>query len=277
MRKIRSIAKQLLEQNFPFVYWKLKVRKMLGGKKIDEELLLLPILCNNNKIFIDIGAAGGLYSVNALPHSQSCIMFEPIPAAANELRALCKYSSSRLAVEEVAVSDRSGTASFRIVEKDAGRSTLEKENHLDVTNGGEVIETIVTVKKLDEYGYDDVGLIKIDVEGHEVAVLDGAIETLRSNTPNIIIEIEERHNHESFHKVRYLLENLGYIGFFMLDKTLNPISTFDFEKYQNVTNIGDVTNNYQRKGVYVNNFIFVPANYATEFCNRVEALMKNMG
>lgn len=46
----------------------------------------------------------------------------------------------------------------------------------------------VSVQKLDDYGLDDVSLIKIDVEGMEPHVLRGAEETIRRNRPLIYAE-----------------------------------------------------------------------------------------
>ncbi len=50
----------------------------------------------------------------------------------------------------------------------------------------------VPTKRLDEIYEGDVGLIKIDVEGHEQAVLDGAIETVRRCRPRMLVEVDER-------------------------------------------------------------------------------------
>ena len=40
------------------------------------------------------------------------------------------------------------------------------------------------------------GFIKIDVEGHELKVIDGAKETIEKHKPNLLIEIEEQHSKE---------------------------------------------------------------------------------
>ena len=42
--------------------------------------------------------------------------------------------------------------------------------------------------------FSNVGFIKIDVEGHEHAVLEGATKTIKRNMPNLLVEMEEKHN-----------------------------------------------------------------------------------
>ena len=44
-------------------------------------------------------------------------------------------------------------------------------------------------RPLDDFGFSDVSLIKIDVEGHENAVLEGAKETIAGSRPVVIVEI----------------------------------------------------------------------------------------
>jgi hypothetical protein len=47
----------------------------------------------------------------------------------------------------------------------------------------------MTVERLDSYSLNDIGFIKIDVEGHELQVLKGATETLKENNyPPILFE-----------------------------------------------------------------------------------------
>ena len=67
------------------------------------------------------------------------------------------------------------------------------DSNLSALQSGGVVETVkVPMRTLDSYQLSNVGFIKIDVEGHEEAVLHGSSETLRREMPNLMIEIEDR-------------------------------------------------------------------------------------
>ena len=51
----------------------------------------------------------------------------------------------------------------------------------------------VPARRLDSIVDSEVGFIKIDVEGHEAAVLTGANRLIHKSRPNLVIEIEQRH------------------------------------------------------------------------------------
>ena len=48
----------------------------------------------------------------------------------------------------------------------------------------------VIVRPLDSYNFENVSVIKIDVQGYEPKVLDGAKETINKHKPTIFIEVE---------------------------------------------------------------------------------------
>jgi FkbM family methyltransferase len=48
----------------------------------------------------------------------------------------------------------------------------------------------VDVKPLDSFEFQNLAVLKIDVQGYEPKVLDGAIETIKKHKPIIFIEVE---------------------------------------------------------------------------------------
>jgi FkbM family methyltransferase len=162
-------------------------------------------------------------------------------------------------VEAVALSDEVGEATLRgpvaesvgiegIHKTLTGRATVESENLLDDCDYSQIYEVAVPRRKLDDYDFDAVGFIKIDVEGHELSVLRGASNTIERHRPLMLIEIEDRHKPNAICNVHSFLGNLGYEGYFLLNKKLMPLTCFDLAAHQK---------NWRQSGLYINNFFFV--------------------
>jgi hypothetical protein len=69
-----------------------------------------------------------------------------------------------------------------------------------------------TVVPLDLFKFNDVDFIKIDVEGSELEVLHGARETIKNNSPIILIELLNSHKNAEHNTIMVttFLEELGY-------------------------------------------------------------------
>jgi FkbM family methyltransferase len=220
---------------------------ILYRKSKENEMAILSSLCDKSKISIDVGASDGLYLAPMRKYSKHCIAFEPRSVAKKELDYLFRKCMN-VTIEEVALSNYTGVAKLQIFKDDEGRSTIEKEN--DLTSEGSVEIVDVPVLKLDDYIFQEgVGFIKIDVEGHEENVLQGALSMLNKFHPNILIEIEERHNKGSFNRVQFLLHAEGYKGFVYLDHKLKSIDNADISNLQNIKLFGTSD--------YIYNFIFI--------------------
>jgi len=82
-----------------------------------------------------------------------------------------------------------------------GGTTLNKR-----TDGKKTVSVDVSCKRLDDV-YDGIpSIIKIDVEGHELNVLKGAVNTIKKHKPMILIEIHHFENSE----IPKFIESLGY-------------------------------------------------------------------
>ena len=112
----------------------------------------------------------------------------------------------------------------------------------------------VKVSTVDSYEFDDVDLIKIDVEGHEKSVIEGALKTIKKTQPILLVEIEQRHIEKEIEDIFQLILNLNYNGFFLLDNSLTPLEEFSYEKNQKPFLDNVIVKEY------INNFIFVPKN-----------------
>ena len=212
------------------------------------EFELMSNLLDKEKISIDVGAHLGTYTYYMIKNSKRSWAFEPNPQFFENLKSL----SPNLIVKQIALSDQNGEAFLRIPAKALGRGTIEKDNTLEEFENIDFIS--VEQKKLDDYELETVGLIKIDVEGHELSVLNGAKNLLIRDKPALLIEAEERHKRNAVIKVRKFLEELDYKGFFLSESGLEKIENFQQEYHQNPRNI----KGKEKVGIYINNFLFLP-------------------
>lgn len=134
---------------------------------------------------LDIGASTGAllrYMGELAPHGRH-IAFEPRPDAADLLRS----QFPEVTVHAVALAAEDGEAPFTLVVSNPAYSGLRPRRY----DRPEQTQTItVPVRRLDELVPADlpVAFIKIDVEGGEVGVLQGGVETLRRCQPIIAFE-----------------------------------------------------------------------------------------
>lgn len=232
--------------------------RLLHGRRIrraqaqERELKVLPALCDSRKKAIDIGANRGLYVNSLVGLVRSVVAFEPLP---NLCARLKKLYGRRIEIESVALSDAEGMAELRLPYGNYSWATMAPTNSLSLTDASKKIVIVqVNTRPLDSYNFSDVGFIKIDVEGHEEAVIAGGQATLAREMPNLIIETEERHNPGSVLRIENMLRSIGYQCFYLYDDLVHPFTDFDLARDQPITNISETG----KEGRYINNFIFVP-------------------
>jgi len=109
----------------------------------------------------------------------------------------------------------------------------------------------VAMRALDNLVLPPTGFIKLDVEGHELAVLKGGKSLIIRDRPILLVELEERFGDGSVARTREFLEPQGYRGLFLDRAVLRPIVAFDPAVHQAMTQWGN-------PGAYINNFIFIP-------------------
>ena len=156
-----------------------------------EDRILEEILGDRSEGYcVEIGAYDGRTGSASYPFEKRgwhCLLVEPIPALVDEIR---KHRACT--VVNCAVSDKEGTATFFVAENVEQMSTLDlAPDHLEWIKqvGGAIKEITVRTATLDsllaEAAFPEIQFITIDVEGHEMAVLEGF--TLEAHRPRIVI------------------------------------------------------------------------------------------
>jgi FkbM family methyltransferase len=146
---------------------------------------------HNEKRFIDIGAHVGTYTWTLAPYCKEVVAFEPTKRTYNFLCAnvMLKNLSNKVTAHNVALGESTSRQIFYERSKDGGTNGFALEYHDGQWLGNNQDNYLMTVERLDSYSLNDIGFIKIDVEGHELQVLKGATETLKENNyPPILFE-----------------------------------------------------------------------------------------
>lgn len=218
-------------------------RELTKGEK---ELTLLPALVDPARLALDIGANRGIWTHLMVRQGARVIAFEPNPKMFAILKAAMPRGTNAF---DLALSDREGEAELKIPRYARGYSNQHAS--LEASRVGGNLFGAVTVKtaRLDDLDPDPVGFIKIDVEGHELAVLRGARETIARDRPNMIIEMEQRHTGRDIGDDLDAVEAMGYETFFIGRQGLQRRTAFDpVRHHQPDTHPSD----------YVFNFVFLP-------------------
>ena len=214
----------------------------------EKELSIIKNFEDMDKVAIDVGVYRGLYTYKLSKHFKKVISFEPNPLIFEDLNKNLKKLSNNIEIYNYALSDNDGFAKLKIPNRRTsffdrnyeeiyklGAATIHKSNNLTDYKSFNVKK-----RKLDNLIDNSikVGFIKIDVEGHESEVIDGANNIITSNKPVLLVEIEEKHTKKPIIETIHKIKNFGY-NCYQLRK--NEISEFDLENH-NVTD---------------NNFIFI--------------------
>lgn len=218
----------------------------------EAELAWLPQLVESGVLALDIGANAGVYAWALHRHGARVIAFEPNPALADIVDLV---GNGAFDVRRIALSDSDGTATLTLPHDDAGLATLRS----DAADAGATHFEVATAR-LDGLAMARVGFIKIDVEGHEERVLDGAMTLVARDLPVMLIEIEDRHNMGGIDRTVTRLAKLGYTAWFLVDGRWHPFADFDASLHQRLDAIAPMEAGASRRSCrYFNNFLFLPA------------------
>lgn len=214
------------------------------------------------QVACDIGCHKGAYTYwmrRRVGPSGAVYAFEPQPGQVTYLReAFSAMHYDNVEIVPMAVSDRCGEVPM-YVPSDGART---HEASLEATCGRNgVMEAPRHSFSVESITLDDFfsgrphgpSFLKIDVEGHELAVLTGARKTLKAYHPTILVECEARHRPDrDVRPVFSLLESLGYSGSFFLEGSRRPLAEFSATMHQR---LNPANPDVLPRG-YVNNFAF---------------------
>lgn len=147
---------------------------------------------------VDVGARYGEYTRYLISHFDHVYCFEPRDNVANKFAR--NVDVSKVSFYPTAIGDQSGTV-------DMYGGAIGKDGPKEHKHRTRPVHT------LDQFDLPDVRYIKIDVEGYELKVLKGAVNTIQKYRPLIVIEQngqDERFGHSESGEASQFLINLDY-------------------------------------------------------------------
>lgn len=157
-------------------------------------------LCSKDKIFLDIGAHTGTYTVTLANHCKHVYSFEPQKMTYYALCgsiALSNLNNVTCMNIGLGSNDQVGDVKLKIVSNDGGGSSIHATTNI-------LREEAIKVDKLDNLNITNIGFIKMDVEENEIYVIQGALETLKNSSyPKILFE-SNFNNEELFGLLKYI-------------------------------------------------------------------------
>jgi FkbM family methyltransferase len=217
---------------------------------LEPEMKLVEQFVKENRRAIDVGGNRGVYTYRFWKLGAKVEVFEPNSNCSRVLSAWAKTKTD-VSVHPVALSNYDGAASLVVPVDEAGVEH-DASGTIEFRDSARAREQNVLVRTLDSFEFDDVTFIKIDVEGHEYDVLEGATATIRSMKPAILIEIEQRHISRPIQDVFNRVSGFGYSGSFLKAGQLVSLAEFNVATDQDIKNLG------RTSGRYISNFLFLP-------------------
>ena len=239
-----------LKQNIKFKYLPFRlyhrIRCYKYAKYRSPELNLISNLVKKNQNSIDIGANLGLFTFFMSRASKHVFAFEPNPYPLENLKDLV---DSNVTVLPIALGNNDGPVEIKIPHHRKGWSSNGASLASKEINDGKIIN--IQCRKLDSLNIENIGLIKIDVEGFEIEVIRGAKDTILKNKPVMIIENEIVHTKDT-NELFTTMNEFGYDKYICNSiGKLEKIGNFSVEENQkNAIRNLDID--------YIQNFIFIP-------------------
>lgn len=202
---------------------------------------------------IDVGAWYGPWTYWLSRFAHEVVTVEPNPDLA---AFIARTTRPNVTVIAKAASEEPGTAQLWL--PPGGRGTEGRASLSTLPDGRTItVETF----RLDSLDVDDVGLIKIDVEGHELSALRGAEGLIRKWRPNLLVEIEV--TRVPAEPTLAFIESFGYRGWILQHGQWRLLGKFDLAEHQfamkNVASksyLNAIVKNTGKK--FVNNILFRP-------------------
>ena len=201
--------------------------------KDENEIDLLKRFIKPGTDSIDVGVYRGVYSYEMSKYSKKVHSFEPNPLIFKYINKNLKKISNNIDLYNFALSNENKVSNLRIPIRNKKINKENYEEHYlmgratvhELNNFQDYEKFEITLKKIDDFNFDnEISFMKIDVEGHEIEVIEGGKLFIKKNKPVLLVEIEERHSKKNIHHSIDYINGLGYNSYFYDENNLKKTS-----------------------------------------------------
>lgn len=208
---------------------------------------LIKKILRPGNVFLDIGANIGYFSLLAGNHEPTAkiIAFEPVGSIFKKLEENISINTvQNIKAVNSGVGDKNEEREIYIsAEDNLGMSSFQKPG--SYSGKTEMISVITIDEWIKSTALSKIDLIKLDVEGNELAALKGMHKTLQNFKPAVIVEINPETLFQFGLTAADILNNLGQLNFraFLVLKTgrLQQINEYATDETNNVLFIHEET------------------------------------
>lgn len=144
---------------------------------------------NPKRTAIDIGSNIGIWSNFLSTFFDNVYAFDPNPTIHECFNKNILERKDNVKFYPVGLGRENSTATLNLSYNNTGSTSI-----INKTHNSTPVE--IKIKQLDFYKLDNIDFIKMDAEGYEIEILNGAIETLLRNKPLIFLEKQEKENNK---------------------------------------------------------------------------------
>jgi|GEM_PF-5716816 len=203
---------------------------------------------SNESVFFDVGANVGIYSLCAVNKYPKITVhaFEPVTQTHNIfIENINKnfFNTRHITLNSQALSNKNGDA---FITTDCHSSNHLTSDHYE--NSCQKISTITLDEYVTNHNIKRIDLIKIDIEGHELPMLEGGLESLKQFKPKILIEISEKESDIRSGEIphpREVIEFLTQIG-------------YNYSIVDSIIHVNKEINDLMKSQETYHNYLFVP-------------------
>lgn len=209
------VKKDYYEKNVSF--WMEKVAKSLG-----------------RPVFFDVGANFGYYSLKMSGICEEVRSFEPVSRTFEILeKNIFKNKLTNIKMEKIALSDKAGTKTINLYNSSGSNSFFKRnlrKHHIVKFTGTEEVKVETLDGYLAKEGVRPPGIIKIDVEGCELAVLKGGRKTIIKHVPLLFVEYLSTTSKDAGYRKEEIIDEILSCGEYEIFGMPEKVDDFELVK-----------------------------------------------